>query len=86
MSYFPEFTLSFVKKSPFPKLPKNHPKITQNHKTLVNEISREIWRPLKPERGIGRKATLSDVKTAFTFTAALRELMRYRLKLRENEW
>ena len=30
-----------------------------------------IWRRLKRDRDIGRKAVLSDVKTAFTFTPAL---------------
>ena len=43
-------------------------KFTQNRKTLVNEISRGIWRCLKHERDIGRKAMLNDAKTAFTFT------------------
>ena len=32
---------------------------------------REIWRRLKRDRDIGRKAVLSDVKTTFTCTPAL---------------
>ena len=32
---------------------------------------REIWRRLKRDRDIGRKAVLSDVKTAFMCTPAL---------------
>ena len=48
------------------------PKITaQNRKTLVNEISRRIWRCLKRERDRYRqKCPVSDVKTAFTFFLA----------------
>ena len=42
ISYFPQFNLSFEKKYIFPKMPKNHLKITQNRQTVVNEISREI--------------------------------------------
>ena len=51
----------------FPK----DPKFTQNRKTLVNVLSRGIWRCLKRERDIGGKAMLSDVKTAFRCTPAL---------------
>ena len=53
-------------------MPETHPKITQNRQTVVNEISREIKRCLKRDRDIGRKAVLSDVKTAFVFNPALK--------------
>ena len=43
----------------------------QNRQTEVMVISIEIQRCLKRESDIGRKAVLSDVKTAFTFTPAL---------------
>ena len=39
---------------------------------MDNVISIGIWCRLKRDRDIGRKAVLSDVKTAFTFTPALR--------------
>ena len=52
-------------------MPKNR-KFTQNRLTVVNEISREIQRCLKRDRDIGRKALLSDVKTTFTCTRALK--------------
>ena len=39
---------------------------------MDNVISIGIWRRLKRDRDIGRKAVLSDVKTAFTFTPALK--------------
>ena len=45
----------------------------QNCQAVVNEISRGIWRCLKRDRDIGRKAVLSDVTTAFTCTPALME-------------
>ena len=38
---------------------------------MDNVLSIGIWRRLKRDRDIGRKAVLSDVKTAFTFTPAL---------------
>ena len=65
ISYSPQFNLSVKQKFLFPKVPKNHPKFTQNRKTLVNVLSRGIWRCLKRERDIGGKAMLSDVKTAY---------------------
>jgi len=72
ISYLPQFDLSFEKKYiSFQKYLKIIQKSTQNRKTLVNEISRGIWRCSKRERDIGRKAILNDVKTAFTFTPAL---------------
>ena len=50
----------------FQKCPKNHPKIYTKQQTLVIVLIGRIWRCLKRERGdIGRKAKLSDVKTAF---------------------
>ena len=54
-----------------PKMPKNHPKFTQNRKTLVYVLNRGIWRCLKRARDIGTKAMLSDVKTAFRWNSAL---------------
>ena len=45
----------------FPKMAKNHPKIYTNRQPVVNELSREIWRCLKRDRDIGRKAALSEV-------------------------
>ena len=53
-------------------MPQKSPKrFTQNRQTVVNKVSRGIWRCLKHDRDIGRKALLSDVKTAFTYTPAL---------------
>ena len=41
ISYFPQFNLPFTKKNHlFPKMPKNHSKITQDRQTVVNEIGR----------------------------------------------
>ena len=54
-----------------PKMPKNHPKFTQNRKTLVYVQNRGIWRCLKHARDIGTKAVLSDVETAFRRNPAL---------------
>ena len=39
---FLNLTYSLRKKYLFPKMPKNHPKITQNRRTVVNEITTEI--------------------------------------------
>ena len=47
ISYSPQFNLSVKQKFLFPKVPKNHPKFTENRKTLVNVLSRGIWRCLK---------------------------------------
>ena len=55
----------------FPKHLKITQKFTQNCQIVDNVISIGIWRRLKRDRDIGRKAVLSDVKTAFTFTPAL---------------
>ena len=52
----------------FPKHLKITQKFTQNCQIVDNVISIGIWRRLKRDRDIGRKAVLSDVKTAFTFT------------------
>ena len=49
-------------------------KFTQNRQTVVMVISIEIYRCLKRDRDIGRKAALSDVKTAFACTPALTQL------------
>ena len=57
----------------FQKCPKNTRKLPQNPKTLVDKITRGIWRSLKSERDIGRKAMLSDVKAAFRLTVQLQE-------------
>ena len=40
--HFNLINLSCEKKYLFSKMPENHPKLTQNHQTVVNEISREI--------------------------------------------
>ena len=55
----------------FPKHLKITQKFTQNCQIVDNVISEGIWRRLKRDRDIGRKAVLSDVKTAFTLTPAL---------------
>ena len=59
----------------FPKCPKITQKFTQNCQTVVMVISIEIQRCLKRDRDIGRKAVLSDVKTAFTCTSALKAMV-----------
>ena len=64
ISKFPQINLSFEKKNI--SLFKSAQKFTQNRLTVVFETSIEILRYLKRERDIGRKAVLSDVKTAFT--------------------
>ena len=46
-------------------------KFTQNCQIVDNVLSIGIWRRLKRDRDIGRKAVLSDVKRAFTLTPAL---------------
>ena len=56
----------------FPKCPKITQIFTQNRQTVVMVISVKIQRCLKRERDICRKAVLSEVKTAFTCTPALR--------------
>ena len=58
----------------FPKHLKITQTFTQNCQIVDNVISIGIWRRLKRDRDIGRKAVLSDVKTAFTFTPALTHL------------
>ena len=57
----------------FPKHLKITQKFTQNCQIVDNVISIRIWRRLKRDRDTGRKAVLSDVKTAFTFTPALNQ-------------
>ena len=69
----------------FPKCPKITQKFTQNRQTVVNEISREISCRLKRDRDIGRKAVLSDVKTAFTCTPALTTIACSRLSVVRDE-
>ena len=50
---------------------------------MDNAISEGIWRRLKRDRDIGRKAVLlSDVKTAFTLTPALNARADWLVKLR----
>ena len=56
-------------------LPQNSQRFTQNGKKLVNEISRRIWHCLKREWDIGRKAMLSDFKTALMFAPTLRRYL-----------
>ena len=71
---FLNLTYPLRKNLSFPKHLKITQKFTQNFQIVENVISIGIWRRLKRDRDIGRKAVLSDVKTAFTFTPAL---MRY---------
>ena len=74
---FINLTYPLRKKYLFPKMPKITQKFTQNRPTVVNEMSREIQRCLKRDRDIGRKAVLSDVKTAFTCTTALTQFQTF---------
>ena len=62
---FLNLTYPLRKNISFPKCPKLTQKFTQNRKTLVNVLSGEIQRCLKRDLDIGRKAMLSDVKSAF---------------------
>ena len=74
----------------FPKHLKITQKFTQNCQIVDNVLSIGIWRRLKRDRDIGRKAVLSDVKTAFTFTPALTDVNRsihlsvFRYRLNKN--
>ena len=70
-SIFLNLTYPLRKNISFPKCLEITQKFTQNRKTMVNQISIWIWRCLKRERDIGRKALSSDGQTAFTFTPAL---------------
>ena len=72
---FLNLTYPLRKNLSFPKYLKITQKFTQNCQIVDNVISIGIWRRLKRDRDIGRKAVLSDVKTAFTFTPALRCLL-----------
>ena len=68
---FLNLTYPLRKNLSFPKHLKITQKFTQNCQTVDNVLSIGIWRRLKRDRDIGRKAVLSDVKTDFTFTPAL---------------
>ena len=68
---FLNLTYPLRKNLSFPKQLKITQKFTQNCQIADNVLSIGIWRRLKRDRDIGRKAVLSDVKTAFTFTPAL---------------
>ena len=70
---FLNLTYPLRKNLSFPKHLKITQKFTQNCQIVDNVISIGIWRRLKRDRDIGRKAVLSDVKTAFTFTPALNQ-------------
>ena len=61
---FLNLTYPLRKNVSFPKHLKITPKFTQNCEIVDNVISIEIWRRLKRDRDIGRKAVSSDVKTA----------------------
>ena len=66
------FNLTYPVRETYPvrkSLSQNAPKFTQNRKTLVNEISREIWLCLKRGRDIGRKlkTMLSDFIPALIY-------------------
>ena len=71
---FLNLTYPLRKNLSFPKHLKITQKFTQNCQIVDNVLSIGIWRRLKRDRDIGRKAVLSDVKTAFTFTPALKGL------------
>ena len=75
---FLNLTYLLRKNISFPKCPRITQKCTQNRQTVVMVISIEIQRCLKRDRHIGRKAVLSDVKTAFTCTPALLPFSNYR--------
>ena len=68
---FLNLTYPVRKNISFPKCPKITKQFTQNHQTEVKEMSREIQGRLKRDRDIGRKAVLSDFKTAFKCTPTL---------------
>ena len=70
---FLNLTYPLRKNLSFPKHLKITQKFTQNCQIVDNVISIGIWRRLKRDRDIGRKAVLSDVKTAFTLTPALKQ-------------
>ena len=70
-SIFLNLTYPLRKNISFPKCLEITQKFTQNRKTMVNQISIWIWRCLKRERDIGRKALSSAGQTAFTYTPAL---------------
>ena len=74
---FLNLTYPLRKNLSFPKHLKITQKFTQNCQIVDNVISIGIWRRLKRDRDIGRKAVLSDVKTAFTFTPALKCVFMY---------
>ena len=68
---FLNLTYPLRKNLSFPKHLKITQKFTQNCQIVDNVLSIGIWRRLKRDRDIGRKAVLSDVKRAFTLTPAL---------------
>ena len=70
---FLNLTYPLRKSISFSKCPKITQKFTQNCKTVDNALSGGIWRCLKRERDIGRKAMLSDVKTTFKWNPALKD-------------
>ena len=67
---FLNLTYPFRKNISFPECPNITQKVTQNHQTVINEISRGIWCCLKRDRDIGR---VRRRQTAFTCTPALME-------------
>ena len=79
---FLNVTYPLRKNLSFPKHLKITQKFTQNCQIVDNVISIGIWRRLKRDRDIGRKAVLSNVKTAFTFTPALTFLCTYQCQAR----
>ena len=68
---FLNLTYPLRKNISFPKCPEITQKFSQNRQTVIMVISIQILRCLKRDRDIGRKAVLSDIKTAFTCTPAL---------------
>ena len=69
---FLNLTYPLRKNISFPKFTQ---KFTENRQTVVSKIRREIKCRLKRDRDIGRKAVLSDLKTAFTCTPALTQAL-----------
>ena len=71
---FLNLTYPLRKNLSFSKHLKITQKFTQNCQIVDNVLSIGIWRRLKRDRDIGRKAVLSDVKRAFTLTPALNRI------------
>ena len=86
--YFSQFNLSFQKTIYLSQNAQKSPKNLREtaKQCMVNEISKGIWRCLKLDRDIGKKAMLSDVKTAFTCTPAFMTWTHPQLKFPYNKY